>query len=65
VTLLVPLILLGFVATLLVILPGTRREVDPRQPAGTLKDRPTLPWIAGAVLLLLTSAPSGPGWTPG
>jgi ABC-type sugar transport system permease subunit len=52
VTVLVPLIALGLVATLLVVLPRTRLEVDPM-----LKDaggRPTVAWIVGGVLLLLT-----------
>ncbi|GAA1504107.1 hypothetical protein GCM10009827_016670 [Dactylosporangium maewongense] len=53
VTLLVPLILLGLAATLLVILPGTRLEVDPAAPR-VQKTPPVVPWIVGGVLLLAT-----------
>lgn len=53
VTLLVPLILLGLVATLLVILPGTRIEVDPRLPSAA-KGQPVVAWVVGGVLLLVT-----------
>jgi hypothetical protein len=62
-TLLVPLILLGLVATLLVILPGTRLEVDPTLPAVT-KGRPTVAWIVGGVLLLGTLAAVWAGLSP-
>jgi ABC-type sugar transport system permease subunit len=51
-TLLVPLILLGLVATLLVVLPGTRLEVDPALPAAPSKARPVVAWVVGGVLLL-------------
>jgi ABC-type sugar transport system permease subunit len=53
VTLLLPLILLGLAATLLVILPGTRLEVDPRLPSVS-KGRPVVAWVVAGVLLLLT-----------
>ncbi|MEV0131695.1 sugar ABC transporter permease [Dactylosporangium sp. NPDC050688] len=53
VTLLVPLILLGLAATLLVILPGTRLEVDPKLPAAA-KGQPVVAWVIGGVLLLGT-----------
>jgi hypothetical protein len=53
VTLLVPLLLLGLVATLLVILPGTRLEVDAPLRAAP-KTRPVVAWVVGGVLLLVT-----------
>ncbi|MEV4508081.1 sugar ABC transporter permease [Dactylosporangium sp. NPDC049525] len=55
-TLLVPLILLGLIATLLVILPGTRLEVDPKLPAPgqPAKGQPVVAWVVGGVLLLGT-----------
>ncbi|WP_327007501.1 sugar ABC transporter permease [Dactylosporangium sp. NBC_01737] len=53
VTLLLPLILLGLAATLLVILPGTRLEVDPKLPSAS-KGQPVVAWVVGGVLLLAT-----------
>jgi hypothetical protein len=63
VTLLVPLILLGLAATLLVILPGTRLEVDPKLPAAA-KGRPVVAWVIGGVLLLGTLGAVIPGLSP-
>jgi ABC-type sugar transport system permease subunit len=66
-TLLLPLILLGLVASLLVILPGTRLEVDPAlpSPSPSLKGgRPTVAWIVGGVLLLGTLGAVWSGLSP-
>ncbi|MET7419188.1 sugar ABC transporter permease [Dactylosporangium sp. NPDC005555] len=63
VTLLVPLILLGLVATLLVILPRTRLEVDAPLAAVT-KTQPVVAWVVGGVLLLATLGTVWSGLSP-
>ncbi|MFC4998913.1 sugar ABC transporter permease [Dactylosporangium cerinum] len=66
-TLLVPLILLGVIATLLVILPGTRLEVDPAPPSSPPASKggpPLVAWIVGGVLLLGTLGAVWSGLSP-